>query len=132
MSDLTALLERVRSATGPNRELDGYIAILLNDPLSSFEILGRRGWAYPEYTASVDAALALVERMLPGADPICLAGEAGRWWASIDTFDGVGEDAEWFRSAPLAILAALLSALIDKAKSPPTNPPRGAVETEAA
>ena len=51
MSDLTALLERVRSATGPNRELDGYIAILLNDPLSSLEILGRRGWAYPEYTA---------------------------------------------------------------------------------
>jgi len=115
MTTLPALLERVRAATGPDRELDLLIWKLLvwktpwNHELHKTEL----------FTRSIDAALALVERMLPGAfDSVGKdEEEGGHWWAAdllVDNIwhSGVGP------TIPLAILAALLSALIDKAPTP--------------
>lgn len=75
--ELSALLERVTAAVGPDRELDTDICVTLHqysdDGYASF------GRHYPvgyyvvqqgiasAYTASLDAALALVERVLPEA-----------------------------------------------------------------
>jgi hypothetical protein len=56
-TDLTELIERLEKATGPDRELDAAIRDALYSPSA------RVGW--PPYTASLDAALALVEEKLP-------------------------------------------------------------------
>jgi hypothetical protein len=80
MSELSELLERVRKATGPDRKIDAAIARLFDLPICiepdclpdvMRRILARmdEGGDDPEvnaYTASIDAALALVERVLPG------------------------------------------------------------------
>lgn len=90
------LLERVKAATGPDRKLDGDIAYTLGLPQEFFNSFskdvdgypfpgftpeavdgpdcfdgpiwggGGRTWEAPQFTASIDAALALVERLLPG------------------------------------------------------------------
>lgn len=70
--ELEALLARVESATGPDREIDLALMILgwggpreryLTDELDRLAF-GEQ-W---KFTASLDAALALVERVLPGRD----------------------------------------------------------------
>lgn len=76
---IEALIEKLSAATGPDRDIDGALVEVFathpplwkrkrgstsewgNDhPLSS--------WDAPRYTASLDAALALVEKKLPGWD----------------------------------------------------------------
>jgi hypothetical protein len=122
------LLARVEAATGPDRELDTAIAIALRIgaegypkfPLGSFKAgyvqadMGRDGWSVGWHiqplTASLDAALALVERVLPG------------WWWMLRSGDGydavltptwrsqdgvVGEH----KTPALALLSAMLRAL---------------------
>lgn len=79
-TNLHALLERLEDATGPDRELDALIALALdgavgivrasaegrpNEPFLTQSADGEED-ALEGYTASVDAALALVERVLPG------------------------------------------------------------------
>jgi hypothetical protein len=104
------------AATGPSREIDAaiYCALVWIDPPV-------RG--VPSYTASIDAALALVERLLPGwAFNVCFR----------DDGDTTGDDGGWsveFRrpyewlpfstatTAPLAILKALVAALIAQEKN---------------
>lgn len=54
---LRELGARLRAATGSDRELDGAVAKLL-DP--------DRATAPPDYTASVDRCVELVQRVLPG------------------------------------------------------------------
>jgi len=89
MTDLAELLERVRKATGPDRELDGEIAATLRvgnklpdwaqnwtgewrPTIQGFVVLMQDdeqpgpNFSSPKFTASIDAALALVERVLPG------------------------------------------------------------------
>ena len=115
------LLERVGNADGPDRELDAalFVALVVNPR------------QVPAYSASVDAALALVEEKLPG------------WkWAiakESDGFGGMEYEAELFGpqyssreqnpatfavhlglTAPLAPIAALLKALI--AQAPTARP----------
>ena len=60
MTTLTSLRERVEKATGPDREID-------------VEIFFELDWTgqgdartAPEYTSSIDAVVALIERELPG------------------------------------------------------------------
>lgn len=131
-NDLTALLERVRNATGPDRRLNIYLHVLLNndgrlgDYASVDEYANsaiQLGWNTPAYTASVDAALALVERVLPGcglaidreppAKGGAAAGAAVNGWIGEDGPDGRAW--EHFDATgptfPLAILTALLLAL---------------------
>lgn len=111
MSDL---LERVRAATGADRRLDAEIACALTD--KDCRPLGREGriehvskafivYAEP-YTGSLDAALALVERKLPGED-WAIGNVGGQCVAAISR-------ARYEASAPtpaLALLAALLVAV---------------------
>ncbi|KQT08490.1 hypothetical protein ASG40_11455 [Methylobacterium sp. Leaf399] len=110
--ELRALLARVEGATGPDRRLDYEVFV-------AFAVQGHANPWDPEqghfYTVSIDDALALIERVLPSAsvemeiDPswsarrACVVvddGAAARGWSGPRT------------SAPLAILAALLKALL--------------------
>lgn len=118
-ADIAALLERVRAATGPDREIDGEIAKLcgwLKTPLDWIDNLGRKRNLPPAFTASLDASVALIERELSG-------------W-SLGLHDRqVGPEAKLFRAyvvkgspirptpfvedaatRPLALLAAFLAA----------------------
>lgn len=85
-ADIAALLERVRAATGPDRAIDGSLALLslhLPDGTYAYSSLGGYvvstspkvpvgpgiGQFHPAdyYTASLDAIVALIDRELPGA-----------------------------------------------------------------
>jgi len=135
MTDLTALLERVRAATGPDIALSGQILCALNGTrLLSAEFFytghikvaaekdGER-WesTFADPLVSIDAALALVERTLPGLE-ISLTRYGGAWdaeFARLDEPDMDGTSGPEPSPTPaLALLRALLSALIEKDKTP--------------
>ena len=63
-ADLIARLEKL---TGPDREVDREIQIALGLPFS--EVLSDKPFLINAYTASLDAAVALVERIRPGKWP---------------------------------------------------------------
>jgi hypothetical protein len=135
MGDIAALLERVTAATGSNRELDGDIALAFGLPPSH---LTRRedGWLWyqfiepddwdtweaPTYTASVDAALALVERcgfpLGEGKWNYTMAAAYGSFSImpndpqSTGIHDKRGGHARGAPTIPLSIIVALLSAII--------------------
>ena len=142
MSDLRELLKRVEAATGADRELDVRIlAALLSDEQLTVKRSPFNGawcayradgklWETPspfrqngEITASIDAALVLVERVLPGWSwhidsefhgfpaYACLSSKESNgaeepWLLEYETHDAKG------KTPPLAILAALLRAKI--------------------
>lgn len=64
MGDITKLIARVEALTGPDREVDHAIHEATNPPLRA----GYRFGSVPKYTASLDAAVALTERALPGQE----------------------------------------------------------------
>jgi hypothetical protein len=143
--EVQALIERLEKAEGPDREIDARLCAALYDipdPPKAFK-LGAcpprrphhddwqvecwsaaglvRSYTPANYTASLDAALALVERVLPG------------WWWSVyctagpnpetrDTFTAavfprtqVGPpETSRAPTAPLAILIAALKAIADE------------------
>lgn len=133
--DLKALLERVRNATGPDRGLDGLLARDVEGWIPHFALEGEDiiDWPWmgghwhlpgdpdaddcqqapsdepPAYTASIDAALALVERVLPGWQ-WCL-NRLGRPMALVNNGPGVQFECERAETMPLAILTSLLLAL---------------------
>ena len=133
MSNLQELLERVEKAEGGDRAIDTALELLLlsattkefpgADPRSGLVLIldAKERWVTcdaDEYTASIDAAVALVERMLPG------------WKVAIhiDTGGGAADAYVWnpesadpqhqaFGETPaLALIAALLRAMIAKEK----------------
>lgn len=77
MTDLEALIERVEGLTGPDREVDGDLALSSGfAPEGAFKLrggpdLGSLGtgpytiYASPYFTSSVDAALAFAKKVLP-------------------------------------------------------------------
>lgn len=121
-TDLRALIDRLERLTGPDREVDEALLVLevprMADILPHWTA-AEREQLVDQRTASLDVALALVERLLRPVHPgmtITLKG----------TFSGPGSDfwrAEitWpsserqgrSRVAPCALLAALLRALDD-------------------
>lgn len=111
MGDLTELIERVKAAKGPDRELD---YALCDQFLEYKERRMARVKTGYDYTTSVDAALALVERVLPGWAYDLHSPRRGAPWSAVVMSTGesrkivVGEAA----SACLAIAVALLAALI--------------------
>ena len=120
MSDLADLKRRVEEATGPDRELD--VELWVIDPKDS-----EPESAIPPYTASLDATVALIERVMPGfarhvayipniptrktdaEARLWLPAQQTRGWKK-ETFSGDG------KTEPLALLAALLSACEGGAK----------------
>lgn len=136
MTDLAGLLERVKAATGPDddgsnpdwrmrkRALDADIWGLGHevvwDGLAYYEPAPEQSWVIvPHVTASIDAALALTERVLPGGvDAVLKLQTGGKYFhAELETEEG-DETAFNHPSLPLAILAAMLSAIIAQEPTP--------------
>lgn len=111
MGSYSALIERLEAVTGPNRELDDAIWQAL-----CWEELWRTFSKGTAFTASIDAALALVEAKLPDwtAWELCSRGGKQRFVFELSKLlDDHQETYEVGRSRhpPLAILIALLRAL---------------------
>lgn len=138
-SALPDLLARVRAAEGPSREIDCALACALDGfwvelaayPNQDGTILRADfcrtnedgGWSSPghggdqmvrAYTASLDAALALVERVLPGWHwEVGKEPDKPLFSAWVVRDDGTASSGEtWAPTPALALLAALLTALI--------------------
>lgn len=122
---LDDLLAKVQAATGANRWIDADLAALFSQVPERFHKrserqpelwsdggpgLNARTWTAPHYSQSIDAALALVEKVLPA---LVWTIEHGACWLRIlsDNDDGVAEFQGQGATTPLAILAALLSSL---------------------
>jgi hypothetical protein len=125
LKELAALLD---AATGPSRELDARLWWAFADhseddhdldgePLWVMTKLwggSPSSWTWiPQFTSSIDAALALAERLLPGwgwqinsGSYAILRPPKATCWSSSLCFDGDSP------TAPLAILKALVAALI--------------------
>jgi hypothetical protein len=104
VSDLLDLKRRIEEAKGPDRDLDAALEC-------AFEAWGR----IPAFTGSIDAALALVERVLPGWGYTIEAAMPGlgvsvHLWPPRPTVDE-GEEGEGPTPA-LALILALINALI--------------------
>ena len=121
---LRELLERCEAATGPDRELDLHISRSLGLlghaaglPDEAFLAAWLPACRFGRYTASLDASIALVERMLPGWDWLVSLSELGgrEFCAVVEHWDG-DEYVSHRPTAPLAILSALLRALISQAE----------------
>lgn len=145
MSDLSLLIDRVTKLTGPDRETDARIWCLLNpgtlykghypaynEPrLTQVEYTtppkrtrlvsnGRHEPHAADWTASLDAVVALIERVLPSdknadhkkSEIIIKIGDFG-CHASVnrDTFDGGMTSHGSATTAPLALLLALLRSM---------------------
>lgn len=122
------ILDRLRRAETGSRELDAMIAVSLqimpsnafqpcaSDDPGTFGTGAYTFWTAPEYTTSIDAAVALVERMLPGAlwrvqkCPTAIINQnIGAYWA---TAGMTGEQEAAYGATPaLAIVTALFTAI---------------------
>lgn len=126
---LVGLRAKVAALSGPDREVDGSIALALGlAPAGSFrlQVIGDGGdfgtgpydiWKSPSYTASIDAAVALIERLLPVWRGLLDIGDwapSGGYMARLEGADGHAS-AEGATPA-LALLLALLDALIERAQ----------------
>ncbi|HEY3694112.1 hypothetical protein [Phenylobacterium sp.] len=134
MSDLQGLIERVEAATGPCLELDADIARAMRITVTySVEInpkpCGDDFNYLPPLTASVDAALALAERVLLGCWWLVgkgqLRGTEALYGAQLlfgsDEVLGAGESPA---TPALAILSAILHAKLAQAQEQRSPPPR--------
>ncbi len=112
LAQLRALAERLEKATGPDRELDRVLHYELSD-VDGLELV----FGVPDYTSSIDAAMALVDRLLPRwGMSLWRAKSWGEGWCpTIQESAGRSQfRAEGSPTAALAILRALVAALIDK------------------
>ena len=111
--ELAGLIERLEKATGP----DGAIDDLLYWTLKQHPAKGPFA-RIPAYTDSIDAALGLVERVLPGW--MWYVGSVGENDMPQATITEPVEDCRDFvghaPTAPLAILLALLRALAQESQ----------------
>jgi hypothetical protein len=107
-ADLIATLEGL---TQPSREADALISkTLLN--YADVERDGPAGWKkVPDYTASLDAAIALVERVLPGLHRNMMHHPDGESFAGLSVPGGEEVGIAFHRSSEaIALLIALLRA----------------------
>jgi hypothetical protein len=111
MVEVKGLLERVAKATGPDRDIDcalwGHFVrkSTLHHPSEAPHVA-------PEFTANIDAAFALVQKVLPGWWMAVWNGEDGEWAAALDRREPrTTIYAECHSTGPIAIIAALLTAL---------------------
>lgn len=119
MSNYTDIIERLKTATGPDRELDRIIQVRIvnggtgayKDEADWLAAASRENWNTALYTASIDAAVDLIKRMVPDArwrvehispfdfDFWATAGLPGR------------QEQSYARTAPAALLLAHFLAL---------------------
>ena len=121
------LLERVEAASGPDRELDAVLWLAFTPgatrrtlhvphwqrPYDIDETRDEKGRLIivPSYTSSLDAALALVERVLPGwLWMVASADPPNRLPARVELWTGDEEVRASAATPALALLAALLKA----------------------
>ena len=131
--DLQALIERVEKATGPDRDLDADIYEALGYEVKrrserveegwrvrrtvDWRYLDGSSWLAMDYlTGSVDAALALVERVLPGAAYTINSFDVQRTPTTerrvhVHLSDYEGADHGALGDAPTAPLAILIATL---------------------
>lgn len=131
MSDYAELLERVKAATGPDREVDAEIAMAAGVHSRSRDGGRSKGWLIeanggtniwanhpPAYTESMDAIVALIQQELPGWR-ICSDGPMnsdGHYSAFIErSGDLASSSADGLRTRCLALCAAFLAAKIAQA-----------------
>lgn len=120
LSPLQSLIERLEGASGPDREIDAAIAIWRYPALAAWPRSDRGGWLSPEwglitpppdYTDSVDAALALTERVLPGCRVMIERGFNDEGWAMVQASPiaprGMTEGSTPAIAACLALLKAV-------------------------
>ncbi len=131
---ISELIERVEGATGPDRELDAAICRhtrhTAEQPdgswLETFDGGYRHTINPPALTASLDAALALCERVLPEAWPGFqrnrVTDPARAWSAWLEIFPEGAKDYDTYDfNAPtpaLALILAMLQALQAKDPTP--------------
>ena len=114
--DIASLIERVKAATEGDNDLDRDVAIVLGwtPPAMGLPYWhddeGNHWTALPDWSTSLDDALALVERLKPGFDYILEHTNGG---LTISCMLGTADpDKRWFgETPPLALLAALLTSL---------------------
>lgn len=129
VADIASLLERVKAATEGDCDLDREIALALGWTPPAMGLPhwhdddGNHWTALPDWSTSIDAALALVERLSPIGPMTAhslshsLARDGEEWWNfRIKHYvDDEGEPPKVHYgtayTAPLAILIALLTAL---------------------
>ena len=109
MSPKRDLIERLEKLEGPDRAVDHAIHAITNPPLRD----GLRFGSVPAYSASLDAAVALVERALPGCGysvehlPCYGPHHSASVWSSTAITIGNGRGL----SSAIALLIAALRAL---------------------
>lgn len=115
-SELTSLLDRLRSATGSDRTLDAQIAELVPGIAPGDDV--------PDYTASVDRCLELIHEVLPG-----WGWHVGYGPSGVIPYATVKHSANRHEASaptvPLALLSALLKAKIHETGHPPPKVPQG-------
>jgi hypothetical protein len=119
------LLQRVREATGPDRALDDDLTLALlgatkvvpapYDGGISIALWPKASQPVQPYTACVTAALALVERGLPGwqrtlGEHVAPGNRGIMWKASLVSPQGGGMDSAFAPTPALALICALLVA----------------------
>jgi len=134
---LEGLLERLEKCEGPDREIDFWISARIYNPShhtdaelqADIDAVGIEGMVIEApYTASLDACIALVERVLPGyrwhlhsvayVDGAYQGDGIGR--ADIHSPLSSGWGPKWFSCAPgyaLPLLTATVKALIAETKN---------------
>lgn len=132
MTNKQALLEALKEAEAPSRELDLSIAVSVVGMVIEKRGRDRNEWLYddtapnfpkrfsinswgnhPRYTASLDACLALQEMLLPGDLTIRETRHRGEFDCEIDTYEGQEIAAAYDApTRPLALLIAIVEALI--------------------
>lgn len=147
---LDALLARVEAAEGADREIDGEVFVVLewtreNTDPEILEMSRREGWRpalrhmqrdwrgatwVPNVTASLDAALALCERIKPNIVNECL--HAG--WRRVGKAHALhmrtwkpDVDGNYTQQVAIGVIAAMLRAFIAQSATPPTG---ASAETE--
>lgn len=134
MNDLQSLRERVEKADGPDRELDCQLALKVGgfhlmervhrEPayctyteMDGLTVPGQDGtMMVPHYTASIDSAVALIERKIPAEKRffwqvgVCSIRDGRVVSYSAET-NWTGEKEFEAKTPALALIAALLSAL---------------------
>lgn len=128
--ELKELIERVKAATGPDRELDSDLGFTLGWYANGYEFYA---WAEADgtfvesvnpkpFTASIDAALALTQRVLPGWTLARLSQDDHKLWY-VELRQGhatsygrvvIAPSTIHGLPLPLAIILALLTALDQK------------------